>query len=57
MHASAIQGNVAATEALLGQMMSHCGTAVFDSFKHRVSHAHNYLLLAHGAHEHAPSLA
>ena len=48
MHASAIQGNVTATEELLAQMVEHCGTAVFDSFKHRVSHANNYLLLAHG---------
>lgn len=48
LHATAVTGDVATTQALYDEMLRVTGSHLFDSFKHRVSHAHNYLLLAHG---------
>ena len=48
MHAAALRGDVDTVEALYADMADRCGSQVFDSFKHRVSHGFNYLILAHG---------
>jgi len=48
LHAAAVAGDVDRTQAFYDEMLATCESHLFDSFKHRVSHAHNYLLLAHG---------
>ena len=48
LHAAAVTGNVAETERMYEEMVTHTNSSVFDSFKHRVSNAFNYIILAHG---------
>ena len=43
-----MSGDVAGTEALYDELVERTGKIQFDSFKHRVSHCSNYLILASG---------
>ena len=48
LHSAAVSGDVEAAEGLYNELLAACGSSVFDSFKHRTSHAFNYVILAHG---------
>jgi len=48
LHAAAVGGDFELTQSLYDEMVHHTGSTVFDSFKHRVSQANNYLILADG---------
>jgi pentatricopeptide repeat protein len=48
MHAAAVSGDLEQTREMMAEMRDATGSDVFDSFKHRVSYASNYLLLASG---------
>ena len=51
LHSSATRGDRAGTQRLYDEMVAATGSNVFDSFRHRVSHASNYLVLAAGRSE------
>ena len=48
LHATAVSGDIETTERVYGEMKEHTGKEVFDSFKSRISHAYNYVVLAYG---------
>ena len=48
LHATAVSGDIETTERVYEEMKEHTGKEVFDSFKSRISHAFNYVMLAYG---------